>query len=87
MILGIGVDLCRIARMKDAITSEYFVKRIFAPEEIEYARSQKNPAVHFANSYVMGRKKLIAGNWKMNGSLAANAAGFRLVNHSRDCLE
>lgn len=51
MILGIGVDLCRIARMKDAITSEYFVKRIFAPEEIEYARSQKDPAVHFAGSY------------------------------------
>ena len=22
----------------------------------------------------MGRKKLVAGNWKMNGSLAANAA-------------
>ena len=43
LILGIGVDLCRIARMKDAITSEYFVKRIFAPEEIEYARSQKDP--------------------------------------------
>ena len=40
LILGIGVDLCRIARMKDAITSEYFVKRIFAPEEIEYASSR-----------------------------------------------
>ena len=51
MILGIGVDLCRIARMKDAITSEYFVKRIFALEEIEYARSQKDPAIHFAGSY------------------------------------
>ena len=37
MILGLGVDLCNITRMRNAVRSDYFVRRIFRPEEIAYA--------------------------------------------------
>ena len=37
MILGLGVDLCDIRRMQRAIRSDYFVRRVFRPEEIAYA--------------------------------------------------
>ncbi|MDR1514975.1 MAG: 4'-phosphopantetheinyl transferase superfamily protein [Synergistaceae bacterium] len=51
MILGVGTDLCRISRMRKASASEYFVRKIFSPEEIEYARSKGNPAEHFAAAF------------------------------------
>ena len=52
MILGIGVDLCSISRMENAIQSEHFVKRIFSPEEIEYANKKgKRRAESFAASF------------------------------------
>ena len=40
MILGIGIDLCRISRMERAIRSRHFLERVFRPEEIAYAESR-----------------------------------------------
>ena len=51
MIAGIGVDICSISRMKRAICSEHFTKRVFHPCEREYAFSKTNPARHFAGSF------------------------------------
>ena len=52
MILGIGVDLCSISRIERAIESEHFVKRIFSPEEVEYAnRKSKRRSESFAASF------------------------------------
>jgi holo-[acyl-carrier protein] synthase len=51
MIAGIGTDICLISRMKKAVRSDYFVDRIFSPEEIEYAKSQGEPARHFASAF------------------------------------
>lgn len=40
MVTGIGIDLCRVERMKKAIQSEHFKERIFSPEEISYCESK-----------------------------------------------
>lgn len=40
MITGIGVDLCRISRIEDALKSEHFKENVFSLEEIAYAESR-----------------------------------------------
>lgn len=40
MILGVGIDLCRVSRMERAIRSRRFLERVFRPEEIAYADSR-----------------------------------------------
>jgi holo-[acyl-carrier protein] synthase len=42
MIVGLGVDLCRISRMRRAVRSLHFVRRIFRPSEIAYAEGKGN---------------------------------------------
>ncbi len=51
MIIGIGVDICSISRMKRAIRSEHFTKRVFHPRERDYAFSKAGPARHFAAAF------------------------------------
>ena len=51
MITGIGTDICTISRMKRAVANDYFVRRVFADEEISYAMSQGEPARHFASAF------------------------------------
>ena len=56
MILGLGVDLCNIIRMKKAVRSGYFVRRIFRPEEIAYADGKGNElarAASFASAFAV----------------------------------
>jgi holo-[acyl-carrier protein] synthase len=50
MIVGIGVDLVRIARVREAIErwQERFLERVFTPAEIAYARGRRDPAEHLA---------------------------------------
>ncbi|MDR1019409.1 MAG: 4'-phosphopantetheinyl transferase superfamily protein [Synergistaceae bacterium] len=51
MILGIGTDLCAVSRMRRACANEHFVRKVFLPEEAEYARLKGNPAEHFAAAF------------------------------------
>lgn len=51
MILGIGLDLCSIARMKRAIQNPGFQVRVFSEEEIQYARKHPRPEVPFAAAF------------------------------------
>ncbi|MGI6784989.1 MAG: NAD(P)H-hydrate dehydratase [Aminivibrio sp.] len=51
MIVGLGIDLCSVERMKRAIRSDHFVKRVFHPSEAEYAFSKAVPALHLAGSF------------------------------------
>jgi holo-[acyl-carrier protein] synthase len=50
MIVGIGVDLVRIDRIRRAVErwQERFLDRVFTPEEIAYARRRRDPAEHLA---------------------------------------
>ena len=39
-----GTDIIEIDRIKDAIKSDTFIKKIFTEKEIEYCESKKDPA-------------------------------------------
>ncbi|OYT46178.1 ACP synthase [Candidatus Bathyarchaeota archaeon] len=50
MIVGIGVDLVRIERMRAAVSrrTERFLKRIFTQQEIEDCYREKDPFPHLS---------------------------------------
>ena len=53
MILGAGVDIVEIFRMKDAVKrwGEEFLTKIFTPREIKYSNSKKFPYQHLAGRF------------------------------------
>jgi holo-[acyl-carrier protein] synthase len=50
MILGIGIDVVENARIADAIASQgdQFIQKIYHAAEVDYCRTMKDPAPHFA---------------------------------------
>jgi len=50
MVVGVGVDLVLIPRIRRALErwDERFLTRVFTPEEIQYARGRRDPAQHLA---------------------------------------
>jgi holo-[acyl-carrier protein] synthase len=50
VILGVGVDLVHIPRIRQAIErwQERFLDRVFTPDEVAYARRRRDPAEHLA---------------------------------------
>jgi len=50
MIIGTGVDICEVPRIRDAIArwGERFLERVFTENEIRYCQSKKNAAERFA---------------------------------------
>jgi holo-[acyl-carrier protein] synthase len=50
MILGTGIDVVEIGRIAEAIRrhGSLFLERIFFRSELEYCRSMREPAPHFA---------------------------------------
>ncbi len=63
MILGIGVDLCKIERMRHFAEREAFLARVFSEEEREYAKERSDPARHFAGSFAAKEALAKAGGW------------------------
>ncbi len=63
MILGIGVDLCDIARMKKAVSRAGFAARVFSAAEIEYADGHGDPASHYAAAFAAKEALAKAGGW------------------------
>lgn len=62
-VRGIGVDLCSVKRMGDALRNEAFAKRVFTEQEIAYACSQTVPARHFASAFAAREALAKAGGW------------------------
>lgn len=51
-IVGLGVDICEIARMERAISRHpTFRDRVFTPEEIAYCDSKARPAESYAGRF------------------------------------
>ena len=50
MILGVGIDITEVARIRSAYSKfgDRFLQRILRPGEIEYCLSYKDPAPHLA---------------------------------------
>lgn len=62
-VKGIGVDLCSVKRMGEALRNESFAKRVFTEQEIAYAYSQAVPARHFASAFAAREALAKAGGW------------------------
>jgi len=51
-ILGLGVDICEIARMEQALARHPTMRRrVFTPEEIAYCDSKARPAESYAGRF------------------------------------
>ncbi len=71
MIIGTGIDVIEIGRIRSAVDSwgERFLERVFNPGEIAYAQSHVVPYPHYAGRFAakeavykaLGRKDV---NWK-----------------------
>ena len=89
MILGLGVDLCNITRMRNAVRSDYFVRRVFHSEEIAYADGKGNElarAASFASAFAAREAFSKAGGVSMykvafsrSFCLERRAGGPRLI--------
>ncbi|SHK94281.1 holo-[acyl-carrier protein] synthase [Selenomonas ruminantium] len=44
MVIGIGMDMVEVGRIKKAIVNDHFVKRVFTPAEIDYCQSRGQQA-------------------------------------------
>ena len=69
MIVGTGIDLCEVDRIRKAITSPHgrrLVERVFTPLEIAYAERKANPYERYAARFAAkeaGMKALGTG-WR-----------------------
>jgi len=50
MILGIGVDIVEIARLRNALdrSRDRFLQRVFTPAEQQFCAGHRDPAPHYA---------------------------------------
>lgn len=55
MICGVGVDLVRVARIEGLLSryGERFLRRVFAPEELSYARGKERMTESLAASFAV----------------------------------
>lgn len=77
MILGLGVDIVEIDRMRHMLdtTGERLIKRIFTDAEAEYALAHAEPAMHFA-----ARAAAKEATYKaLSGNQLARAVGWQEI--------
>lgn len=68
MTIGIGVDLCDVARIEKAIAAphgKHFVERVFTAAEIAYAESKANRAETYAGRFAAkeAAMKALGSGW------------------------
>jgi len=66
LIIGIGIDLCKISRMSRAIEKGQFVHKVFSAEEVDYAEAARNPATHYASAFAAKEAFAKAGRWGLS---------------------
>ena len=71
MILGTGIDLCEVSRIKKAILAEHgerLVQRVFAAGEIAYAESKSNKYERYAARFAAkeAAMKALGTGWTEN---------------------
>lgn len=81
MITGIGVDICEISRIKRALQSEYFRRKIFNSDEIVYCEDK---GARKFESYAAGfaAREAFCKASGVNLMLAMNAENFSLVRNN-----
>jgi phosphopantetheine--protein transferase-like protein len=51
MVTGVGADILLIERIRDQITSDAFMRRVFTPEEMNVGRWRPDPATYYAKVF------------------------------------
>lgn len=68
MVIGLGIDIIEIARIKESIDNygERFLRKVFTDEEIIYCYSKFNKYQHFAARFAAKEAvyKALASGWK-----------------------
>ncbi len=63
LIIGIGLDICDIGRMRKASSQDGFKNKVFAAEEIQYAEKYGDPSSHYAAAFAAKEALAKAGGW------------------------
>lgn len=53
MIVGLGIDVCDINKLKRPLKNKKFLKRVFSEKEIAYCKGKKNAILHFAGRFAV----------------------------------
>ena len=71
MIVGTGIDIIEVNRIKNSIQkySDRFKKKIFTQKEIDYCDSQAEPAKHFAARFSVKEAVLKCFGTGMSGGI------------------
>ena len=68
MVIGIGIDIIEIERIKSSIDrfGDYFLSKIYTPIEIDYCNSKANKYQHFAARFAAKEAiyKALATGWQ-----------------------
>ena len=59
MIVGIGLDVCEIARMEKVLVNGHFLARFFAPEEQEYIENRGKGAAQTMAGIFAAKEALV----------------------------
>ncbi len=72
MIIGIGIDMIEVGRVKDRVAKEGFKKKVFTEAEISYCENQGIPAQHYAARFAAKEAffKALGTGWR--GSMEFN---------------
>ena len=85
MIVGIGVDLEEVERMKQAIerNGERLIQRVFTAGEIEYVEARANRYERYAARFAAkeAAMKALGTGWTKD----IGWRDFEIVNHSNGC--
>lgn len=69
MILGIGMDLCEVERIRRLLDKDRdrFVRRVFRKEETAYCEARRRPALHFAARFAAKEAflKSLGEGWRL----------------------
>jgi holo-[acyl-carrier protein] synthase len=70
MILGVGIDIIEIDRIKQSVDDygEHFLNKVFTHKELEYCLSKSNKYQHLAARFAAKEAvyKALASNWREN---------------------
>ena len=77
MILGVGLDICQVSRMAEAIDHPRFLERVFSEEECEYLKSKGATAAQTAAGMYAAKEAFLKARGTGIDSLALSQIEIR----------
>jgi holo-[acyl-carrier protein] synthase len=68
MIVGLGIDICEVDRIREAVQrhGEAFLKRVYTPSEIAYSKKHRDPYERYAARFAAkeAAMKALGTGWR-----------------------